>query len=86
MIDRPSFVEHLMDGVLEVYLKAVDVFAERVPIDAYYSGDDWCDQRGPIMGLRLWRRFIKPCLAQLIDRCHAYGLAFIYHSVVTCFR
>ena len=70
----------LPNGIAEVHLAAIDLVAGRLPADAYFGGDHWSDQRGPIMGVERWRRFIKPRLARLIDRAHQRGLPFICHS------
>jgi len=80
MVEHPDFVEELLDGVLDVHLKAMDVIAGHVPVEGYYGGDDWCDQRGPIMGIELWRRFFKQRYAALIARAHELGLLFLCHS------
>lgn len=80
MIDHPAFMDDLLDGILDVHLRAMDLTTDRLPIDAYYGGDDWCDQRGPIMGVDLWRRFFKPRFARLIAHCHELGLPFVAHS------
>jgi len=80
LIANPDFVDELLDGILEVHLRFMDTVAERLPVDAYFGGDDWCDQRGPIMGPRLWRRFFKPRLAKLIDNCHSHNLRYVCHS------
>ncbi len=80
MLDAPAFVEELMDGIEAVHFRAIDLVADRLAVDAYFAGDDWSGQRGPIMGLGPWRRFIKPRLARLIERAHERGLPLICHS------
>ncbi len=80
LIENPSFVEDLLDGILEVHIKTMDLVAKELPVDIYFSGDDWCDQRGPIMGKELFRKFYKPRLKILLDHCHSSGLRFVAHS------
>lgn len=79
MVDHPRFVHELMDGIVDLHLKTMDVLMDRVPMDAYVGGDDWCDQRTAIMGLQRWREFIKPRLAKIVAHCHEHGLPCIYH-------
>ena len=79
MLDHPAFVMELLDGITEVRLRAMDLIVDRLPIDAYFAGGDDSDQRGPIMGLHLWRKFIKPGQARLIAHCHELGLPFVAH-------
>ncbi len=80
MLENPSFVEELLEGITDIHLRAMDLIAARVPIEAYFGGDDWCDQRGIIMGLDLWRKFFKPRLARIVARCHELGLPYVLHS------
>jgi len=80
MLERPAFVEELLDGILQMHLEVMERIASRIPIEAYFGGDDWCDQRGVIMGVGLWRRFFKPRLARLVARCHDLGLPYVLHS------
>jgi len=77
---NPEFVEELLDGILDIHLRMMDLIAARVPIDAYFGGDDWCDQRTVLMGIRHWRRFFKPRLARMIAHCHELGLPYVLHS------
>jgi uroporphyrinogen decarboxylase len=80
MIDNPAYVEDVLDAILEIHVQVIDYAAAQLDIDAYFGGDDWCDQRGPIMGVDLWQRFFKQRLAAIIDRCHMHSLPFICHS------
>ncbi|MGQ9649776.1 MAG: uroporphyrinogen decarboxylase family protein [Phycisphaerae bacterium] len=80
MMLAPDFVHELLDGILDLHLRVMDRIVARVPLDAYFGGDDWCDQRTVMMGLDLWRRFFKPRLQQMIRHCHELGLAYVLHS------
>lgn len=78
--DHPEFVEDLLEGITEFHLKSMDIIARKVPIEGYFGGDDWCDQRGCIMGPALWRKFFKPRVARLVNHCHELGFPYILHS------
>lgn len=80
MVDQPAFVEELLDGILDTHLRVMELIVERLPIDAYYGGDDVSDQRGIMMGIKRWRRFFKPRLAKMIDHCHSLGYPYILHA------
>lgn len=80
MLLEPEFVNELLDGILEIHLRMMDLIVARVPIEAYFGGDDWCDQRTIIMGLDLWREFFKPRLARMIEHCHKLGMRYVLHS------
>ena len=76
---RPTFVEELLDAILEWNLAAMEQALE-YDLDACRFGDDWGQQRGMIMGPRLWRRFLKPRLAQMYGGARAAGKKVWIHS------
>jgi len=80
LIRNPDFANELLDGIMQLHIDVMDFIVNRVSIDAYFGGDDWSDQRGPIMGLERWREFFKPRLARIIDHCHSLGYKYITHS------
>lgn len=80
MVLNPGFVEDLLDGILDIHLRVMELICERIPIEAYYGGDDVSDQRGIMMGIERWRKFFKPRLAKMIDHCHSLGYPFILHA------
>jgi len=80
MIQNPGFVDDLMDGITEYYLAVIDE-SMKYDIDAFTFGDDWGSQeKGLLMGPRLWRRFIKPRLARMFDRIKSAGKFVHLHS------
>ena len=80
MISTPDFAEELLDGILEFHIKSMDIISQKVSFEGYFGGDDWCDQRGCIMGPELWRKFFKLRFAQIVDHCHHLGFPYILHS------
>jgi uroporphyrinogen decarboxylase len=79
MITSPDALEVLLDQICDYFITLVDVALE-YNVDGIYFGDDWGQQRGLIMGLRHWRRFIKPRMARLYARVKAKGRYVIQHS------
>ncbi|MDR3337093.1 MAG: uroporphyrinogen decarboxylase [Treponema sp.] len=79
MIALPEELEELFDRICEYFLRLVDVALE-YDLDGIYFGDDWGQQHGLIMGIKHWRRFIKPRMARLYDRVKAKGKYVIQHS------
>ena len=72
MILNPSFVDALLDKILEYNLQVIDHLLQ-FDIDCVRFGDDWGQQNGLIMGPRLWRRFIKPRVAAMYARAKSAG-------------
>ena len=79
MIERPEFVDHLMDAIVEHNLVQVRRGLE-FGVDAVYFGDDYGSQQGLIMGIDHWRRFIKPRLKRMFDVVHDTGAFVCMHS------
>jgi len=79
MVDRPEFVERLMDRIVEHNLVQVRR-ALQFDVDAVYFGDDYGMQRGLIMGIDHWRHFIKPGLARMFAPVREAGRYVFMHS------
>ncbi|MBP7933608.1 MAG: uroporphyrinogen-III decarboxylase-like protein [Phycisphaerae bacterium] len=79
MIERPEFVDRLLDEVMEHNLAKARQAIE-LGADAILFGDDYGSQRGLIMGIRLWRQFIKPRLARLFAEVRDAGRVVCLHS------
>lgn len=74
-----KFVDELLDKILEYNINVIDLAAQ-YPIDCIMFGDDWGQQKGLIMGPKLWKRFIKPRVAQMYERVKKHGLFVAQHS------
>jgi len=79
MLTNPEELEQLFDDICEYFLELVNVALE-YDIDGVYFGDDWGSQRGLIMGVDHWRRFIKPRMARLYAAVKAKGKYVLQHS------
>jgi len=79
MLEAPEFVDELLDAILEFDLAMLGHFLQ-YDFDAVLFGDDWGQQRGLLFGARLWRRFIKPRIAQLYGAVKRAGKVVMIHS------
>ena len=79
MVTEPAFTHALLDRITAFNLRVIDIFND-YPFDAVYFGDDWGQQRGMIMGPKLWREFIRPRLAAMYARAKKNGRFVIQHS------
>jgi uroporphyrinogen decarboxylase len=78
MIEAPAWVDELLDTILAFDLAVVEEML-KYDIDGLLYGDDWGQQRGLIFSPRLWRRFIKPRVAQLYGVVKRSGRAVMIH-------
>ena len=79
MIEAPEWVDELLDTILAFDLAVVEEML-KYEIDGLLYGDDWGQQRGLIFGPRLWRRFIKPRVAQMYSAVKRAGKVVMIHS------
>lgn len=69
--------EHVVEYYLEVNRRIFDEAAE--VIDIFFIGNDFGTINGPIIGEKLFRRFVLPHLKRFIDLGHSYGLKVMLH-------
>lgn len=78
-VAHPNFVEELFEILTEIYLKMIDHIAG-YPFDGIRFGDDWGYQRGVLIGVTRWRKYVKPGLKKIFTRAREKGLAVMVHS------
>jgi len=79
MILDPEFVRK----AAVVYTKKSIAFIEeaaKTGVDGVLSGTDYCDNRGPLMGPRLFHQLIFPYLQETAKAAHDHGLYFVKHT------
>ena len=85
LVDLVSAPE-IADAVIEAHTRFALGYYERLLqtakglIDIVRTYDDYGMQQGLMMSPALWRRFIKPRLAELVELVHSYGAKFMLHS------
>jgi uroporphyrinogen decarboxylase len=69
MATDPQFVSALLAKVLEINLIAAERFLGAVGsyVDIVRATDDLASQRGPLISLRMFRRYLKPVYKQYFD-------------------
>ncbi len=81
MYDEPELVDavlkHLVDFYAAVSERIFDAAADAV--DIFFIGNDFGSQRGPLLSEPMFRRFLLPHLARLIDLGHAYQMKVMLH-------
>ncbi|MBN1342561.1 MAG: hypothetical protein JXQ73_07770 [Phycisphaerae bacterium] len=72
-----AVIQHLVDYYAEVSQRIFDAAGD--VIDVFFIGNDFGGQTGPLLGPDLFKRFMLPHVARLIDLGHAYGLKVQLH-------
>lgn len=79
MVTEPSFVHELFERLMQMHLEALDKILH-LPFDSIRFGDDFGGQKGLLMGLPYWRKYIKPRLAQMYGKVRDAGKIVSIHS------
>jgi uroporphyrinogen decarboxylase len=79
MLEAPEWVEEFFDALTAFNMGVVQELLKH-DVDGFLFGDDWGHQQGLLFSQSLWRRFIKPRLAALIEMVKQAGKAAFVHS------
>ena len=81
MYDAPELVDAVLGHVVDYYAAVSQRIFDAAPdaIDVFFIGNDFGSQRGPLLSEEMFRRFLLPHLARLVDLGHAYGLKVMLH-------
>lgn len=80
---QPSLACAIMDIVLEFQLKQFELLLKEVGdlVDVVLVGDDLATQRGPLISLDMYRKYVKPRQKRLYEAIKKQTKAFLfYHS------
>ena len=78
MLTDKDFVNRLFDEILRYNLSIIE-HACSLDIDIFRFGDDWGHQRGLLMGIDLWRQFIKPRVKRMYELVKSKGKYVMIH-------
>ena len=79
MIKDPGFVKAAMEAYVLRSLKYIEAMLD-AGCDAIMTTDDYCDNKGPIMGPKLFEKFILPGIVKQAELTHSKGAYFIKHT------
>ena len=79
---NPALVEAMLERITQYYLEYnARVFSRiRGKADIFMMGDDFGAQQGPMMSLKMWRRYFRPGFRKYIEQAHQHGLKVMHHS------
>ncbi|MCL5103594.1 MAG: hypothetical protein M1133_05705 [Armatimonadetes bacterium] len=78
MMTDPDFVHRVVDISVDYYI-GMATAAAKIGVDVFWTSDDYCDNRGPVMGPEMWREFCLPGLTRLVSHVRSIGKPFIKH-------
>ena len=81
MYDEPELVDAILTYVVDYYASVSQHIFDQAAdvIDIFFIGNDFGGQTGPLMGEKLFRRFMLPHLKRLVNLGHDYRLKVMMH-------
>lgn len=79
MVTDPEFIHRAAASYTARTVAAIKAVSS-TGVDGILTGTDYCDNRGPLMGPRLFREFVFPYLAATARAAHEEGLYFVKHT------
>jgi uroporphyrinogen decarboxylase len=79
MLTDEKFVQKAIDVYVGRSIKILEAFIE-AGADAVMTVDDYSDNRGPIMGVEVFRKFIAPAIKRQVEAVHKKSGYFIKHT------
>jgi hypothetical protein len=79
MASDPAFTAKSIEAYLKVSLAWIDAICD-TGVDGILVATDYCDNQGPLMGLRLFRQFVLPAFQATARAIHAKGKYFVKHT------
>lgn len=79
MVTDPDFVQRAVEVYVDRSIVCINAMLD-AGCDAIMTTDDYSDNRGPIMGVERFRRFVLPGLKRQAEAVHGRGKWFIKHT------
>jgi len=81
LASSPAIAQYIMGRLCDVHVenlrRVLDLIGDR--LDMVYFYDDVATQSSLMISPRMWRRYVRPHHARLVELAHARGLKVMYH-------
>ncbi len=81
LVLQPEIPRYIMERLTDVYVENTErvlaLAGDR--LDMVYLYDDVATQNGLMISANMWREFIRPCHARIIEVAKRHGLPVMYH-------
>ncbi|HIE15139.1 TPA: hypothetical protein EYP70_07695 [Candidatus Bathyarchaeota archaeon] len=79
MFKKPFYVKRVLNELHKLRIEEASILCDE-GVDVIIDGDDVGTQKGMMMSPEMWRLYLKPKYAELIDLCHKKGAFLHFHS------
>jgi uroporphyrinogen decarboxylase len=79
MVTDPEFTAKAIEANTRTAIAWIEAICD-TGVDGVLVGTDYCDNRGLIMGPRLFKQYVLPAFTELVKAAHAKGKFFVKHT------
>lgn len=76
----PEALHAYLDAMCDYRLRCIQLAYDAIAPDVIYMHDDWGMSTNMLFSPELWRKFIKPREARLVQKIHSLGMLYEHHS------
>jgi uroporphyrinogen decarboxylase len=82
LIEQPDLCHAILRKTSDFFHESTRRMLERAgdQTDIFFTGDDYGTQRGPMLSLGMWRRFVRPHVERIYGLARRHGLKVMQHS------
>jgi uroporphyrinogen decarboxylase len=82
LIEHPEICHAILRKTSDFFYESTRRMLERAhgKTDIFFTGDDYGTQRGPMMSVGMWRRFVRPHVERIYGLARRHGLKVMQHS------
>lgn len=82
MVEKPDIAYKIMEKITDFFYECSKIMFEKAKgyVDIFFTGDDYGQQKGPLVSLSMWRKLIKPHVKRLYSLAKKYDLHVTQHS------
>jgi len=82
LIEESEICQAILQKVADFFYDCTAIMFQKAgdKTDIFFTGDDYGIQTGPMIGLPMWRKFVRPHVERLYGLAKSYGLKVMQHS------
>jgi uroporphyrinogen decarboxylase len=82
LAEQPELCHAILRKTSDFFYESTRRMLERAggKTDIFFTGDDYGTQRGPMLSLGMWRRFVRPHVERIYGLARGHGLKVMQHS------
>lgn len=80
LADEPDLIRDITDWLGASQLAVLEMILKHECVGTVWMPDDLCYNSGPVVSPKVYRKYVYPWYAKIVDRCHGAGIPIGLHS------